>query len=121
MEKVYRLTKEEFKKLKTAWRALSENKLIKPEDIVVYNFLREKSPDSGFVEVVNPRRIKGCDPLYAFHETWYKLYRYSSGPLKSKPLLEQNRKAFEDRYGIPYPNYLDKDIRNLHSIGSEYL
>lgn len=117
MEKEFYITKEEFVALKEAWKAKADHSA--PE-IIIYNILRSKPVDNGFVP--KTKNIQGRNEWYAFNEALYYAKSYCAparlsvedpqglisrltGKRANKWIsdIEPTKKKFKDRFGIDMP------------------
>lgn len=119
MEKTYFINRENYLKLKTAWKNLANNKSITSADIIIYNMLRGKAPANGFTATApGSKHERGNDPWFAFEQAKKTaLSRMPNGhsvslmmkwyPAKAHIFLADAKKAFIDRYGIEVPEELN--------------
>lgn len=144
MEKTYFLNREQYLKLKAAWKELSDKKMITSADIIIYNVLRGKPIGNGFSKTTNPLHRQRNDEWDGFNQAkekalskfpecstatyWLNKARKQSD--ESKAYYEnQNEKLrinFEKRFGIsiPYePHCLSANIidAKLDDVGYVYL
>ena len=122
MEKTYFITREDYLKLKAAWKKLADAKNIKPADIIIYNMLRGKAPVNGFTATApGSKHERANDPWYAFEEAKKAaLSKLPNGhsvkltmkwyPAKAEDYLAKVKAAFIERYGIEAPEELNEKL-----------
>jgi len=95
MENQFNITKEQYLTMLSTWRAKKEHDTA---DIILYNILRTKPADRGFI--AKGKNIQGNDPWYAYHNA---LYIARSRVRITNPGLESRKEAFKKTFGFDAP------------------
>lgn len=103
MEKEYYISKEQFITLKNKWK---EHNHHTAADIIIYNVLRSKPADNGFV--ARTKNIQSNDEWYAFHEALRDAIGDCSPGRKwdgGKYVIDTERylERFKEHFGIAMP------------------
>jgi len=108
MENQYYISKEQFLTLKAKWKESNNHSA---SDMIVYNILRSKPADHGFV--AKRKNIQGNNEWHAFNEAlWYASYTKKMRDPVTKFFvidIEATNAEFKAKYGIDRPSdFADK-------------
>jgi hypothetical protein len=115
MENQFNITKEQYLTVLATWKAKKEHDAA---DIILYNILRTKPVDRGFV--AKKKHIQGNDPWAAYHQALWdasqrintkNMYAGNSEKwvLIGEERIKSRKVAFKQTFGIDIPEgMLDK-------------
>jgi hypothetical protein len=104
MEKQFNITKEQYLTMLTTWRA---TKAHDAADQILYNILRTKPADRGFI--AKSKHIQGNDPWFAYHNALFLARRRISlanpYPMResSQSAIDARKAAFKQTFGFDIP------------------
>jgi hypothetical protein len=112
MENQFNLTKEQYLTVLATWRAKKEHDA---SDIILYNILRTKPADRGFI--AKSKKIQGDDPWFAYNNALYNAHQrlnvknmYAGQAEKwvlvGEERIKNRRDAFKQTFGIDMPEGL---------------
>ena len=112
MENQFNITKEQYLTMLATWKA---KKAHDAADIILYNILRVKSVDRGFI--AKGKNIQGDDPWFAYHNALHNargrvnvtnIYAGNAPQwvLKGEERIKHRKDAFKLTYGIDMPEGL---------------